>query len=84
MFGIPAVAIFVFWSVIFVFSIFGLIFARKIVAWDNERIIAKGKEEAMTKAEMKRLATQQRLFFFLLLCMSFASSVEYLTVVFPR
>ena len=78
---IPAMVWLVFYSAVGLFSLLVLIFAPKMVAYQNERIIAKGKEEKMTAAEIKRTIKLERHFFFLLFILCFVQSAEYLAIV---
>ena len=82
MFGIPYMVWFVFWCVLLAISIFAMIFTRKLVDWENQRIIAKGKDDPMTNAEITRTIGRERIAGFLLLALSFANAAEYFSRVF--
>ena len=78
---IPAIVWFIFYSVVGLIALLILIFAPKVVASQNEMIIAKGKEEQMTAAEIKRTIRLERHFSGFLLIVCFVQSAEYLAIV---
>ena len=82
MLGLPDMFWLVLFGTITVLSLLGLIFAKGIVAWENKRIIAKGKEEPMTAAEIKRTIGHQQLFFMLLFILNVGHVVDYINRIF--
>ena len=79
---IPDMAWFVFWSGILLISVFFTVFAPKVTAWDNENIIAKGKDEKMTASEIKRTIKSKRHFFGLLFLVAIVNFATYFRIVF--
>ena len=82
MLGLPDMFWLVLFGTITVLSLLGLIFAKGIVAWENKRIIAKGKEEPMTDAEIKRTIAREQLLFALLFILNVGHVAEYVNRIF--
>ena len=82
MFGISYMFWFVFWCTLLVIAVFAMIFTRKIVNWENKRIIAKGQDDPMTDAEIKRTIVRERLAGFILFALSFANVMDYFVLAF--
>ena len=82
MLGLPDMFWLVLFGTITVISLLGLIFTKSLVALENKRIIAKGKEEPMTAAEIKRTINHERIFFALLFIINVGHFAEYVNRIF--
>lgn len=83
MFNIPDLFWLVVWAVVMGGAVIALFIAPQLVSWQNRRIIAKGKDDPMTKAEIKRTIVRERMVAVFLLLVAIANFMRYLNLVFP-